>query len=457
MSENTKTTNITDFTKGNVSSQLMIFALPLFLSNLLQVVYNTVDMIIVGKVLGQVGLSAVAIGGDVSSAMTFIVMGFANAAQVIISQYIGSNQRKKLGPFVSTMLTFLLSTALIISIICLTFRRQILIAMNTPAESFGQALSYSTICMAGLVFIYGYNSCSAILRGMGDSKHPFIFVSMAAVTNVILDILFVIVFGMKAGGAALATVISQALSFICAASFLIKNKDKYELTFDGRFIGIRMEYLLPLIKLGVPMAIKSAAIIISKLFVNAYINSYGIVISAFTGIANKLSNVANLISQAFNTSSSSMVGQNLAAEKYDRVGKILITTSVIVAVPMIIFSLLITFAPEVVYGLFTSDPEVIQVGINYIPIAVAMFISNIARASMNGLINGSGNYRINFATAILDGIILRVGLSYLLGLGFGMNEYGFWWGNAIAGYTPFVLGVIFLISGKWKRKPVSMT
>jgi Na+-driven multidrug efflux pump len=200
---------IHDFTEGNITRQLFRFATPLFLSNLLQIVYNTVDMVIVGNVNGSTGLSAVAIGGDVSSFLTFVAMGFSTAGQVILSQYIGAGQRHRVGKFIGTMFSFLMLCALAFSIVCLAMRSSILRWMNTPAESWKDALDYSTVCMVGLVFVYGYNMVSAVLRGMGNSKHPFIFISIAAVLNVILDLWFVAGLRLSAFGAALATVMSE--------------------------------------------------------------------------------------------------------------------------------------------------------------------------------------------------------------------------------------------------------
>ncbi|MBQ8564023.1 MAG: polysaccharide biosynthesis C-terminal domain-containing protein, partial [Firmicutes bacterium] len=198
-------TYIKDFTQGSVAKHLLVFAAPLFLSNLLQVVYNLVDMIIVGHVAGETGLSAVAIGGDVTNFLTFLSMGFSSAGQVLISQQIGAGHRKRIGRFICTMVSFLLTLSLCVSTVCLLLREPILRLMHTPAESFTQTMEYATVCMFGLVFIYGYNITGAVLRGMGDSKHPFLFISLAALLNVLLDILFVAGFGMGAGGAALAT------------------------------------------------------------------------------------------------------------------------------------------------------------------------------------------------------------------------------------------------------------
>ena len=178
-----QSSNIKDFTRGNITRQLIIFSLPLFLSNLLQVLYNTVDMAVVGNVCGTVGISAVSVGGDVSAFLTFVAMGFSNAGQVIIAQYIGAGKKDRLGKFVGTMSSFLLVCSLVISALALIFQNGLLMLMNTPEDAFSGAAEYSAVCMVGLVFIYGYNVVSAIMRGMGDSKHPFVFISIAAILD----------------------------------------------------------------------------------------------------------------------------------------------------------------------------------------------------------------------------------------------------------------------------------
>ena len=445
-------THIRDFTHGNITNQLVSFAWPLFLSNLLQVVYNMVDMIIVGHVLGKAGTSAVAVGGDVSNFLTFIAMGFSSAGQVLIAKYIGGNQREKLGKFVGTMTGFLMLCAIVISIIALFLQQEILSLMNTPEEALSGAVSYSTICMAGLVFIYGYNIVSAVMRGMGDSKHPFIFIGIAALLNVVLDVLFVIVLRMDAGGAALATVISQGISFLSCGIFLLKNKEKFSLNIDKKdFLFWDQEMLGSLLKLGTPMAIKSASVHISKLFVNSWINSYGVEISAFAGIANKLSSISILFSNAMNAAGSTMVGQNIAASKYDRVKKILLRLAVITLTIATLLSLIVIFFPQQVFSIFTDDPSVLALVKGYIPIAILLFFGSALRAIMNALINGSGHYAINFATAILDGIVMRIGLAVLFGLVLHLRHYGFWLGDALAGLTPFWVGIIFYFTGQWKK------
>lgn len=447
-------TKITDFTNGNITKQLAVFAFPLFLSNLLQVVYNMVDMIVVGKVMGQNGLSAVAVGGDITAFMTFIAIGFSNAGQVIISRYIGAGRRDKIGKFVSTMFPFLMSCAVVISIFCVFFRSELLKLMNAPDEAFSEALNYSTVCIVGLVFIYGYNIISAILRGMGDSKRPLIFVGVAAVINVILDIVFVAFLRMGAGGAALATVISQASSFICCTLFIVKHKAEYELNVKAiDFIKPDFAMLKELLGLGIPIAIKLASVQFSKLFVNSYINGYGVAVSAFAGIANKISSISNLISSSLNTAGSSMAGQNIAAGKFDRVKLIIRDLFIITLTIATIMTAAMCFFPEEIFSFFTDDNSeaVLAIAPAYVPIAAILFYASACRAGMNALINGSGNVKVNFATAIMDGIVLRIGLSLLFGIALGMGYMGFFLGDALAGFTPFVIGCVFYASGRWKK------
>jgi len=444
---------ITDFTEGNVPKQLLRFATPLLLANLLQAVYNMADMVIVGRVMGSVGLSAVSVGGDVSGFLTFLAMGFSNAGQVIISQYIGAGQRKKVGGFVGTMFTFLTACSLVLSVICLIFRQGILGLMNTPAASWDEALAYSTVCIAGLFFIYGYNMVSAVLRGMGDSRHPFFFIALAAVMNIVLDIVLVWGLQMGAMGAAIATVFSQGFSFVACAIFLWRSRHEmdFEVSFQD-FLHPKMEYLSSLTKLGIPMAIKSASIHFSKLFVNSWINSYGVAVSAMAGIVNKLGSICNLISNSVNAAGSSMVGQNVGAQKYERVPRIMTTCFCFTLCSSALMALAVYLFPELVFGIFTDEAAVMAIAMEWLPVSVVLFLGSACRSPMNALINGSGNHKVNFATAILDGIVMRIGLGVLLGLVLHMDYIGFWLGDALAGYTPFFIGLVYYFTGSWKTR-----
>ena len=441
---------INDFTTGNVTGRLIKFASPLFLGNMLQVVYNMVDMMIVGNVIGKAGLSAVSIGGDLNNLLTFIAMGFTNAGTIIISQYIGAGQRRNVGRFIGTFTLSLTFFALVMTVISALLHENILTWMHTPPEAYSEAKNYCLTCILGLIFIYGYNAVAGVLRGMGDSRHPFIFIAIAAVLNIVLDCAFVIGLHTGAFGAALATVISQGFSFIAAVVFLARNRARLGFEMDRSCFVIDKGMLGTMVKLGVPMALKSTSVAFSKMFVNSYINAFGVTVSAVTGVGSKLNHMIAQCSNAFNTAGAAMVGQNIGAEKYDRVPRILISDFCIMAVVGAVCSAVLVLFPHEIFGLFTKDPDVLKVCMEFIPVAIVIFIGSAFRAPSNALSNGTGNFVVNFAIAILDAIVIRIGLALLLGIYFNMGYLGFWFGDAFAGFTPFVIGSIFYLSGKWK-------
>lgn len=445
-----------DFTRGSIPGQFTAFAAPLLFSSLFQIVYNLADMVVVGRALGQAGLSAVSVGGDITHFLTFLAMGFSNAGQIIIAQYVGAGKREKIGPFVVTLLTALMAGSVVLSGVCLALREGLLHLMNTPAAAYEGALAYTTVCALGLAFIYGYNAVSAVLRGLGDAKHPFLFISFAVVLNIILDGLFVFVLSWGCAGAALATVISQGASFVLSAVFLLKKRKLLGVWREGE--GARWgdkAMLAALCKLGFPMALKSAAVQFSKLSVNAWLNAYGVGVSAMSGIANKVNSVSSLISNVANTTGSAMIGQNIGARKFERVPRILATVACVTAGSAVLMSAVLLCWPQQVFGLFTKEQAVLDIARQYLPTALVTFGATATRGPMNALIDGSGNYKLNFLTALLDGIVMRLGLAVLLGRIVGMGYVGFWLGDALAGYTPALIGVFYLASGTWKKRIVN--
>lgn len=438
-----------DFTTGNIPRQLLDFSTPLFFSSLLQLVYNMVDMIIVGQTCGSVGLAAVAVGSDLTNFLTFIAIGFSSAGQVIIAQYLGAGQKENISRFVTTMAIFMFGLAVVLSCAGLGGLKYMLQLMHTPAESYQDTYSYGCITMSGLFFIYGYNMVSAILRGLGDAKHPFMFISLAAVLNVILDLLFIVKLDFGPAGAAWATVISQAVSFITCLLFLQANRKELGMEGNARFVLDR-EMLKTFLALGIPMAVKVGSVHITKLFVNSWINSFGVIVAAVAGIANKLNSVCGLVANSINTAGASMIGQNIGAEKYDRVPKIMGYTFAFASAFLIVYGFALWQFPEQIFKIFTDSPEVIRVAMEYVPFGLMTFGGAATRAPMNSLINGSGNSTMNFLTAILDGFVMRLGGAVLFGLVLNGGYTGFWLADGIAGYTPLFLGGWFLLSGKWK-------
>ena len=452
MPSSTNNTIIRDLTVGSVPRTLLEFSLPLLLSGLLQMVYNMVDMIVVGQFVGTAGLSAVSIGGEVLQLMTFVAIGFSNAGQILLSRYVGENRRDRIGEMVGTLFTLLLGLALAIMAVFLLTYRGILHWLNTPEAIWNYTCDYSIVCVLGIVFTYGYNLVSAILRGMGDSRHPFQFIAIASVINVVLDILFVGPLGMGPRGAALATVIGQAVSFIFALGLLYRQREQICFDFKPASFRIHRSVIAPLLSLGIPMVIQSAAITFSMLFVNAYINAYGTVAVAVTGVARKLETMIGVVSQAISAAGGAMVSQALGAGKTERVPKIYLHALWIVAIPAGIFAAITAFRPQWLFGLFSTDEAVLAMAVSYIPVALVQYTGATLRPANFALINGSGNSRLNLAVALLDGIVSRIGLSLLLGEALGMGILGFWYGNAFSGLVPFFIGSVYLLSGRWARQ-----
>ena len=438
---------INDLTVGSVPGKLIRFSIPFILANFLQFLYNIVDMIIVGQFVGSAGLSAVSIGGEFMHFFTFIAVGFAQAGQVLIAQSIGKGTRGEgLSRIIGNLFAFILGLGLIVTAISVLFPRQFALLMNTPAESFSEAVSYCTVCGAGMFFVYGYNTVSHVMQGMGDSRHPLIFVAISAGLNLILDLLFVGVFHLRATGAALATVIGQSFSFIVSMIFLYRRRESFGFDFKLSSFKIYREQLRPLIKLGIPMSIQMASVTISKAVVSAWINTSGYMYSALNGIFSKLAMFMGIISNSMTSAGGASIAQCIGARKFERVPKIMGMVFLITGVICGAVSLFPTFA----FQLFTTDPAVIDISDILIIPAVIVMLSGIFRSVGMSLINGSGNSRLNLIVAILDGIVVRIGLSYLLGFTFNMSVRGFWFGDAFAGYMPFVVGFVFLLTGRWK-------
>ncbi|MBQ7520167.1 MAG: MATE family efflux transporter [Clostridia bacterium] len=444
-------TMVRDMTRGPVVPLLIRFTLPLFVSNALQAVYNLVDMVIVGNYIGKAGMSAVSIGGDILHLLTFVAMGFSSAGQVIIAQAVGAQRHDDIRKTIGTMFTFLLSFSLVMAAVYYGLRFQVLGWLNTPSAAYDYTMDYMVTCVCGLVFIYGYNIVSAILRGMGDSKRPFVFIGIAAVLNIALDIVFVKYLGLAVFGAALATVIGQGVSFLASIAYLYRHRESFGFDFRPSSFRIDGPQFKRLLALGVPMAIQSAAVNFSKIILTSWINLFDVTYSALAGVFNKINIMCGVISQSFTAAGSTMVGQNLGAREYRRVNQILTA----IAAFCIGLSSLLTAAmllwPDAIYGLFTTDTEVLTLAsVLTLPI-ILNFYGSATRSVAFSLINGSGRSRLNLAVAIIDGVIARVGLAALLGFALKLDCRGFWLGDSLAGFMPMVIGAVFYLSGRWRK------
>lgn len=443
-------TMIRDLTNGSVGRQLLQFSLPFMLSNALQTVYNLVDMVIVGQFVGSTGLSGVSIGGNLVWLLCCLAIGYTSGSQIFISQLVGAKDHEGIRRTIGTTFTSISIFAVLFSVLGIAFHRPLLDLLNTPAEAYQQAADYVIISCAGLFFVYGYNTVSAILRGMGDSTHPFIFIAIAAGLNVVLDILFVGPMGMEAAGAALATVLSQAISFIISVVYLYRNKESFGFDFKLRSFALDMRVMKDLSRLGLPLTVQSSAINISMLYVSAGINTYGLVYSSVYAIGGKLQSIMFIITNSISTASATMFGQNLGAGKPDRVKKIFWFGILYCMVFFVLVAAVCLCFPEAIFRIFTQDTDVIAQAAHFMVTLVVMFSGFASMTPGIALINGIGNGSLSLITALLDGVLVRIGLCILLAAPMGV--WGYFWGNALAGYVSTIIGFAYYLTGAWKRR-----
>ena len=447
---------INDLTKGPVLPLLLKFAFPIMLSNLLQTAYNMTDMIIIGRFVGQAGLSSVTIGGDVLHFFMFLGMGFATAGQIIVSQVVGSGEIKRLNRVIGTLFSSILILSVILTILSFLLSGTFMKVLHAPEAAYKGARDYILLCTGGIIFTLGYNIISSILRGMGDSKHPMIFVAVSTVINIFLDLLFIALFRMEAFGAALATVISQGISLLLSVLYLYRNREAF--SFDFKIANFIPEYSVVknVFRLGIPIAIQSSAASISSLFVSSHINVYGVTASAVTGVGARLNNIALIVANSMNVSSSAMIGQCFGAGNTERIKKAFYRVFFVDLTFVTILSIIVLIFPQQVFGLFNAEPDVLSMASLYAPVVAISFMGFAVRSPSLGLINGLGQSRINFIMGVVEGFVLRIGLTYLFGVVLGFGIQGFWYGSAIASYGYGIVVFPYFFSGRWKNYSVHM-
>ncbi len=452
MAINTQKNVIVDYTEGSIPKQLIVFAIPFILANLLQQLYNVVDMIVVGQFCGSVGLSAVTVGGQAVQVITSICMGFSNGGQILVSQYIGAKDRDGIGKVAGTMFSFIALLALVLAVVCILFRNTFLGWLNTPPEAFAQASGYMLICSFGYVFVSGYNACCALLRGAGDSRRPLVYVGVSSVINLLLDLVFVAGLRMEAAGAAIATVIAQVIACIVAFRSVFRHREEFGMAKGLAAFRIDRSKLSQFLKLGIPLAIQTSAIQLSQLFVNSFVNAYGVAASATMGVGRKLQQFCNLINMGVRQAASAMIGQNFGAKRNDRVSRIVRTAILISFVPCTIFSTLALTVPKLFFQIFTDDPEVLALAPTFMRILVMAFIANALMSGYNALIQGIGFSSFAMAIALMDGVVFRIGLSMLFGVWLDWGLTGLFLGNNMAIYATTIPAMIYYYAGTWKKR-----
>ena len=447
---------INDFTTGSIPRKLLLFALPFMASNALQVLYAIVDMVVVGKVIGSAGLAAVSTASQVFAFMTMLCLGFSTGGQVLIAQLIGAGRQDSLRKAIGTLFTVTAAFGVAMTVLGLALQRQVLTLLNTPADAYDMAVQYMTVCSCGILFTYGYNVVSAILRGMGDSRHPFIFIAIASVINVVLDLLFVAVLGWGTAGAALATIVGQAFSFLYAIFFLARRREAFH--FDFRLASFRPDrhMLRSLFSLGIPFALQSCAINISMMFVNGLVNSVGVNASAVFGVGVKIDDIVNKITQGLTFAGSAMIGQNFAAGKIGRTKRVVYFCWLFSAAAYAVFTILLLTCSRGLFGIFTDDSGVIELAPVFVSAVVWSFPAMVLMRGTHSFIQGIGNAKLSLSLALIDGFVMRIFLSWFVGIELGYGLYGFFLGFSMATYGTAVPAALYFFSGAWKKRRLAV-
>lgn len=443
---------VTDLTQGSVFSNLVRLALPFMLSNLLQMLYSMIDMIVVGQYVGSTGLSAVTVSSQIIMLMTTIATGFASAGQVLISQQVGVGDPEGRQKTIGTLFSTLLLMAAVMTVVGLALYEPMLRLLQVPEESFPQAADYMLVCSGGIVFTYGYNSISAILRGMGDGKRPLVFIGIASLVNVVLDLLFVGPMGLQAAGAAWATIIAQAVSFLISVAYLYKKREAFGFDFKPGSFRIHKNILFILLRLGLPAALQHSAISISMLFINGFVNVYGLAASAAFGVGRRVEMIPNTLTMSVSMAVSAMVGQNMAAGEIKRskqtVWYALGISLSISAVAFVCFAL----RPREVFAIFTQDSSVLELsGLLMTTILIGLPAFPIMHA-FNPFIQGIGNARLSLIIGLSDGVVARIGLCLLFEKVLHLGLFGVLLGYTLATYVTAIPAMVYFLSGIWKKR-----
>lgn len=440
-----------DFTQGPIMPLLWKFFLPFLLANALNSLYNTVDTVIIGQFLGSYGIVAVSMGGKMLALYTHISTAFAGAGQVFISQQIGAKRRDEVNSTIGTLFTEVTVLSVLLAVFTICFGEELLRILNTPEESIQPALSYLNITSIGLPLIFGYNAVSSVLRGMGDSKSPLLFIAIATVLNTVLDIVFIVYFDMGVAGTALATVIGQGSSLLFSVVLLYRKREKFGFDFRLRSFAIDMKKLAVLTRLGVPMALRAIFIICTQMYMLSFVNTYGLIASAAYNVGDKIYHLSNIVSMSVREAGGTIVAQNIGAGRHDRVRQTVKCVAIVSFSAAGVLSLISLLFPTALFSLFTPDPEVLTQARIYMAICCVVYILSAAIAPYEGVVSGTGNAKLSFLGGILDGVVCRIAFGMLFGRVLGWGAPGFFMGDALARIGVVAVGCVYYHSGAWRK------
>ncbi len=439
-----------DLTHGSVWKVIVRFALPLLIGNLLQQLYNVTDSIIVGQFLGKEALAVVSASFFIYYFIISLVIGVGSGTSVVVSQFFGAKQCDKVQRAFSSFFIFMLVAGIALSIAGIIFAEPIFRLTNTPEEVIPDAVAYFRIYIGGTFLFVTFNSIISILRGVGESVRPMIFIFITTILNIVLDLLFIVGFHWGIEGAARATVIAQGIGMCIALGYVnnthpLLSIKKQDLLFD-------MKLFKEGLKIGLPTSVQQCAIALGLIALLGIVNSFGTDTLTAYGAAGKIDTI---ITQAVLTLSGALAafcGQNIGAGRFDRVRKGLRFTMLVNVIFSLITFTAIYFFGEEMMRAFTNDPAVIAIGKEYLLIIGGFFIVHGALNIYNGALRGAGDTIFTMATSLLCLWLIRIPLAYQLSAWYGRQ--GIWWAIGISIAIGLVITYIYYKMDIWKKRCV---
>ena len=375
-------------TEGVIWKELLLFSVPLLLGNLFQQLYNAVDSVVVGNYIGAQALAAVGSSAPVINLLVSFFMGLSVGAGVIISRYFGARNMESLQDSIHTSLALTMTAGIFMTLFGIIFSPTILRWIGTPSDVMSSSVLYLRIYFGGILSVMLYNMGSGILRAVGDSKNPLYFLSVSSITNILLDLLFVIVFDMGIAGVGWATLIAQTISAVLTLLLLIKTKQEYKVTLKK--IRFHKDKLIEIIRLGLPSGIQNGVVSFSNVIVQSNINAFGSLAMAGCGAYTKIDGFAILPVMSYSMALTTFTGQNMGAKKYDRVKQGARSGIIMSLLTTIAISALLLIFGEQVLSIFSDNPKVISYGLYMMHVLAPFYIFLAISHAFNGIIRGAG-------------------------------------------------------------------
>lgn len=439
-----------DLTIGNEGKLILQFAVPMLLGNIFQQLYNIVDSIIVGNYISKEALAAVGASFPIVFALISFVVGIAGGFTIIISQYFGAKDIDKVRKTIDTMYLFLFFASIFVSAIGIYFTKDIFSLMQVPEEVMPMASEYLKIYLGGIVVFFGFHGTSAILRGMGDSKTPLYFMIISTITNIILDYLFVVVFHKGVQGVAIATIISQGGAFITAILYLNKTHPVVKLT-TWRLHFERAIFKKSL-QIGIPSGIQNTIVSVGMITLFSIVNTFGANTAAAYSVSLRIDSLASMIAMNFSAALSTFVGQNIGANKIDRIKKGLVSTLFMSSTLVIIMMAIIINFNEQLISLFTNDIDVIRIGSKYLIIVSSFHLLFSTMFIFNGVMRGAGDTLMPMFFTLIALWFIRIPVAYFLSAEIGVT--GIWWATPIGWFFGMTATIIYYFTGRWKKRAI---